>query len=386
MHTTANSDASAMLEGLTVLDLSQGASGPYAGVLLRQQGARVIKVEPPSGDWARHIGRARDGQTAIAIANNVGKESVVVDARTDAGRKTLRRLAEQADVVIQNFRPGVAERMGVGYAELAAARPGLVYVSISGYGATGPMADLPALDTTVQALSGLMHSNRDATGQPQKIGLVIVDLATAIYAAQYATAALFRAARTGQGRHVQVTMLETAAALQSYILLDDAMFPGKESAVLGAPVGLFKASDGMLYVSLVNDAMFERLARGMGFDDWLADESLRASAGRMPRAQELNERLGRHLATNTVAHWSEVLTRSDVLFAPARHSRELRSHPQSLHTGLFASVDQPGLGELPWPNLPGLSGLARPIGHAPALGEHTQAVLQEFGIDEKEAT
>ena len=378
MQHTPSDDA--MLDGVTVLDLSQGAAGPHAALLLRQQGARVIKVEPPTGDWSRHIGRARDGQTAISIANNAGKESVVIDGRTDAGRKALRHLAGQADVVIQNFRPGVTERMGVGYAELAALRPGLVYVSISGYGPSGPMAGLPALDTTVQALSGLMHTNRNAAGAPQKIGLVIVDLCTAIYAAQCATAALFRAGRTGRGRHVQVSMLETAAALQSYILLDDAMFPGDESAVLGAPVGLFAASDGMLYVSLVNDAMFERLARGLGLDDWLADAGLRTTAGRMPRASELNARLGQHLATNTVAHWSALLTEHDILFAPARHPRELRGNPQSLHMGLFGTITQPGLGELPWPNLPGQAGREHPLGRAPALGEHTEAVLKEFGL------
>ncbi len=154
----------AMLAGLTVLDLSQGIAGPYCGLILRQQGARVIKVEPPSGDWGRQMGRAREGQTAIAIAYNAGKESVVLDTRTEAGKAALRKLAEQADVIIQNYRPGVAERMGVGYEALAARNPALVYVSITGYGQDGPLAGLPAVDTTIQAFSGLMHVNRDAAG------------------------------------------------------------------------------------------------------------------------------------------------------------------------------------------------------------------------------
>src|SRR5690606_2225768 len=123
-----------MLHGLTVLDLSQGIAGPYCGMVLRQQGARVIKIEPPGGDWARQMGRVREGHTAISIAYNTGKESVVLDARQPQGRAALRKLAECADIVIQNFRPGVAERMGVGYAELAQVNPKLVYVSISGYG------------------------------------------------------------------------------------------------------------------------------------------------------------------------------------------------------------------------------------------------------------
>ena len=134
----------ALLDGLTVLDLSQGIAGPYCGLVLRQQGARVIKVEPPGGDWSRNMGRIRAGQTAIAVACNAGKESVLLDARTDSGRAAIARLAERADVVVQNFRPGVAERMGVGYDALAARNPALVYVSITGYGHAGPMAALPA--------------------------------------------------------------------------------------------------------------------------------------------------------------------------------------------------------------------------------------------------
>jgi crotonobetainyl-CoA:carnitine CoA-transferase CaiB-like acyl-CoA transferase len=202
-----------------------------------------------------------------------------------------------------------------------------------------------------------------------------------MYAAQLATAALLHVGRGGSAQHVQVSMLETAAGLQSYLILDDAMFPHDESTVLGAPTGLFKTLDGMMYVSMVNDAMFERLARGLGIEEWLADESLRASTGRMPRAQELNRRLGETLAAATNAHWAQVLTASDVLFAPVRHPRELVSDVQAVHMGLCGAVEQPGLGTLPWPNMPGQTGLAKPTGRAPALGEHTRAVFKEFGID-----
>src|SRR5690606_1821541 len=139
--------------------------GPYCGLILRQQGARVIKVEPPAGDWGRNMGRQRGGHTAISIAFNAGKESVVLDAREPRQRAALRQLAAQADVVVQNFRPGVAARMGIGYEELARLRPRLVYASISGYGADGPQSTRPALDTTMQAESGLMHTNRDGAGQ-----------------------------------------------------------------------------------------------------------------------------------------------------------------------------------------------------------------------------
>jgi len=369
--------------GLTVLDLSQGIAGPYCGLILRQQGARVIKVEPPGGDWARQMGRTRAGHTAIDIACNTGKESVLLDTRTEAGRNALRRLAEASDVVIQNYRPGVAERMGVGYDALAARNPALVYVSITGYGRHGPLAALPAVDTTMQAYCGLMHVNRDAAGQPRRIPFFLLDLSTGLYAAQLASSALYGAARRGRGRHVQVSLLESGTALQSYLLLDDAMFPDAEAAVANAPAGLFQASDGPLYVSMLNDAMFVRLAGVMGFDDWLADDSLRTSAGRIPRSPELCRRLGDALAVSPVAHWAALFTEHDILFARVGKPRDLPGSAQCVGAGVFGSVAQPGIGALPWANLPGLAGATGPSGTAPLPGEHTGAVLAEFGIADR---
>ncbi|NOV26830.1 CoA transferase [Cupriavidus necator] len=371
----------AMFDGLTVLDLSQGIAGPYCGLILRQQGARVIKVEPPEGDWSRQMGRIRAGQTAIAVACNAGKESVVLDARSAEGRAAIGRLAQRADVVIQNFRPGVAERMGVGYEALAAHNPALVYVSISGYGHAGPLANRPAVDTTMQAYSGLMHLNRDAAGQPRRIAFFLIDLATGLYASQHAAAALYKAARSGRGRHVRLSLLETSAALQSYLMVDDAMFPDAELAAANAPTGLFQAADGALYLSMLNDAMFMRLARLLGCDDWLADTTLHRSAGRLPRAAELSGRVAHALAAQPLAHWEALLTEHDVLFARVGHARDLLDSAQCAQAGVFGRLPLAGIGEVPWANLPGMAGRERPAGSAPVLGQHTAAVLAEFGID-----
>lgn len=370
----------AMFDGLTVLDLSQGIAGPYCGLILRQQGARVIKVEPPEGDWSRQMGRIRAGHTAIAVACNAGKESVVLDARSAAGRAAIGRLAQCADVVIQNFRPGVAERMGVGYEALAAHNPALVYVSISGYGHAGPLANRPAVDTTIQAYTGLMHLNRDGAGQPRRIAFFLIDLATGLYASQHASAALYKAARSGRGRHVRLSLLETSAALQSYLMVDDAMFPGAELVAANAPTGLFEAADGALYLSMLNDAMFMRLAALLGFDDWLADTTLHSSAGRLPRAAELSGRVAHAVAARPLAHWEALLTEHDVLFARVSHARDLLDSAQCAQAGVFGRLPLAGIGEVPWANLPGMAGQDRPAGQAPALGEHTAAVLAEFAI------
>lgn len=379
---TTSTDDDPLLSGITVLDLSQGVAGPYCGLLLRQQGARVIKIEPPGGDWSRQMGRSHgDGQTAIAIACNAGKQSVVLDTRTSEGRAALQTLAARADVVVQNFRPGVAARMGADPGHLATLNPRQVYISISGYGSQGPLARLPALDTTMQAYAGLMHANRDpVTGAPRRIGLLLADLATALYAAQCATAALFKAARTGRGRHLELSMLQVCAALQSYLIVDDAMFPDTEATAFNAPTGLFPVADGTLYVSMLDDAMFTRLCEVLGFKDWQRDPQLRTSAGRLPHACALSARLAQALADKPLAHWERLFQAHDILFGRVRQPRDLVNDPQALSQGLFQRTP-PGCAwpGLPLPQLPGqaLDGSALV---PPALGADTQAVLQEFGL------
>lgn len=371
-------DESDCLDGLLVLDLSQGIAGPNCGMVLRQQGARVIKVEPPGGDWARQMGRSRFGHTAISIAFNAGKESIVIDARTDAGQRALLSLAQKADVIIQNYRPGVVERMGLGYGDVVKINPRVIYVSISGWGADGPDAMLPALDTTMQALTGIMHVNQTADGKPQRVGFFLIDIATGLYAAQNVGMALYRAQKSGRGRHIQVSMLQVCASLQSYVLADDALFEGKESTRFNAPTGLFMASDGHIYISMLNDAMFLRLCDAFNFDDWRQDPSLFSSAGRMLRAAELNSRLGTTIKENTIDHWEQLLREHDILHGRVRHPRELLYDPQALHAQLFSELPIADMFSVPWAGLPGCGPGQPPPGDPPLLGQHTQALLAEF--------
>ena len=363
------------LDGVTVLDLSQGIAGPYCGLMLRQLGARVTKVEPPQGDWSRQMGRSKSGLSAIFMACNAGKQGLCLDAATPEGRAQLQRLAADADVIVQNYRPGVAERMGVGWAELSARKPALVYVSISGWGSSGPMAHVPTLDTTMQAASGMMHANRGEDGRPRRIGLYLVDYATGLYAAQATLAALLRQARSGRGRHVEVAMLQAAAVLQNYLSIDAAMFPQQQGGAFNAPTGLFDTADGrQLYVSMLNDAMFLRLARALGMDGWIADAGLHASSGRLPRAQELNQALADRLGQGTLAHWSGLLARHDILFAPLRSPGELPQDAQARHLKVFAEQLVPGVGPVPLAGLPGGAGTL-PLEPAPRLGQHNAELL-----------
>ena len=357
------------LAGLRVLDLSQGIAGPYCGLVLRQQGAQVIKVEPPTGDWSRLMGRQQEGLSAIFLACNAGKTGLAIDASTPQGKAQLQALAQDADVIVQNYRPGVAERMGMGWAEMSARKPGLVYVSVTGWGASGPMAKVPTVDTTMQAASGIMHANRGADGQPRRVGLFLVDLSTGLYAAQATLAALLRQARTGQGRHVEVSMLHTAAALQSYLVIDAALYPGTESPV-NAPGGVFLTRDGkLLNVSMLNDAMFKRLAQAMGIQAWLDDASLMQTSNRLARAPELVATLAARVTQDDLQAWSDKLAQHDVLFAPVRTPAELPQDPQVQHLKVYAEHLVNGLGPVPLAGLPGGMDVGD-LPAAPRLGEH----------------
>jgi crotonobetainyl-CoA:carnitine CoA-transferase CaiB-like acyl-CoA transferase len=264
--------------------------------------------------------------------------------------------------------------MGVGWAAMSARKPGLVYVSITGWGASGPMAKVPTLDTTMQAASGIMHANRGPDGKPRRVGLYLVDLATGLYAAQATLAALLRQARTGQGRHVEVSMLETAAALLSYQVIDGALYPGTESAV-NAPTGIFETRDGKpLYISMLNDAMFKRLAQALDLPDWLADASLHTSAGRLPRAAELVQALAGRVAQSDLDALTDRLAQSDILFAVVRAPAELPQDAQARHLGIYAEQLVDGLGTVPLAGLPGGVDLGT-LPAAPRLGAHNAQIL-----------
>src|ERR1700722_6536091 len=168
--------------GIRVVDASQGIAGPYCANILRQYGADVVKVEPPHGDWGRPLGAGVPGATAISIANSFGKRAVCLDAQIPAGRAALLRLAQQCDIFLENFRPGVIQRLGVAYETVAAANPAVIYVSITGFGQSGPYVNKPATDAVVQALSGIMVMNKDVAGTPKRIGMYAVDTMTGMYA------------------------------------------------------------------------------------------------------------------------------------------------------------------------------------------------------------
>ena len=373
-------DSSLPYHGLRVLDISQGIAGPYCAQILSEQGADVIKVEPPSGDWGRFIGVVRGEQSALSIQYNAGKRAVAIDARQDAGKALLRRLADRADVIVQNFRPGIVERMGLGYQTLAAQRPELVYVSISGYGADGPYRDAPATDSVMQADSGLMVSNQDERGTPRRIGVLVADAATGLYAAQAVSAALYKKAMRGTGSHVEVGLFEACVSFQSTAFLEHQIAGKRPSGAVSAPNGVFDTADGKLTLVTLNNEQFANVCRALERTEWLDDARFADNASRVAHRAELHADINALLGAQTAAFWMDRLKQHDVLHAPVRDYDAVMAHPQAEHLQMFKPLAQPGLEGICHLAVPA-SPFRRPVSAAPRIGEHSVQVLLEAGMD-----
>ncbi|MES2415542.1 MAG: CoA transferase [Pseudomonadota bacterium] len=375
---TLNTADEPLLQGLRVLDLSQGIAGPYCGDILQQQGAEVVKVEPPTGDWARYMGSTRDGFSAVVVAYNAGKSGLCVDAGMDAGRSVLQRLARQVDVVIQNFRPGVVQRLGLDYSTLSQSNERLVYVSISGFGADGPLADAPATDSVMQAMSGMMHANRSASGVPQKVGLYLADIAAAIYASQLVSAALYRRSITGQGRHLELSLLEACAALQSSNIVDAVFSADIPASAATAPGGVFAASDGFMTLGTLNNGMFSRLCNALGVPHLALDERVSSNQLRLVHAAVINQEVAGIIKGQSLTYWLPRLQAADVLHAAVSSYQNLLAHPQVRHAGIFSELETSGLLPVPRARHPGCAANGASTG-VPRLGEHSAEVLARFG-------
>lgn len=367
--------------GLRVLDISQGIAGPYCAHILWQQGADVIKVEPPAGDWIRFVGVKRDEHSALAIQFNAGKRALALDARTEEGKKILFELARQADVIVQNFRPGAAERMGIGYAALSELNPELVYVSISGYGPDGPYADAPATDSVMQADSGLMFTNQDEHGTPRRLGLLAADVITGLYASQGASTALYQRLARKQGTHVQVSLFEACAAFQGSCFIEQAIAGKRPFAAVSAPNAVFATADGTISIVVLNDEQFGRLCAALNRPDWASDARFASNSLRMENRTALYEDMTEQVRQHPNAYWDALLKEHDVLHAPVRDYQAVLNHPQALHLEMVQQLEQAGVGTLPYIGLP-THPHHRPVKSAPRIGEDSIQILQQAGIDE----
>jgi crotonobetainyl-CoA:carnitine CoA-transferase CaiB-like acyl-CoA transferase len=370
--------------GIRVLDVSQGFAGPYCGAILARGGASVIKVEPPSGDWARTIGGQVEGHTAFSMVPNVGKRAACIDGSKAEGRAVLAVLAKSADIVIQNFRPGAVERLGIADHQLRPANQDLIYVSILGFG-PGPYERRPATDTIIQGFTGMMVMNRDAQGTPRRIGMLAVDTAAGVYAAQQVGAALYRRLSGRGGRHIKVSLVEVAAAFQAMPIVDDALRRrGQPNVPLSVPIGTFATADGHINLSCVSNAMFHGICNATGKSDWIADRRFATEAGRLDHAAEITAEVARILLTDKSAHWIDAFERHDVLCGPVQDYGSFLEDPHVRGLGLEATLQGGAFEGLPFTLLPGTAAAGTRLPAPPRLGEHTREILAEHGYSQSE--
>ncbi len=366
--------------GLKVVDLSQGIAGPYSAMLLAQYGADVIKVEPPEGDWARALGRRYGDLSAFVIAANLGKRAIVLDIKTEEGRATVRKLVSSADVFIESFRPGVAARLGVGYEDVAALSPRIIYLSVSGFGQTGPDAERPAVDTVLQAFTGLMSVNRGGDGIPHRVGVIVMDMATALCSFQAVAVSLYARRDEPRGRYIESSLLRGGATIQAVSMIQHHLEAGKPQPGL-TPSGTFKASDGWINVTILRDAEFPALCDALELPAVKSDPRFATNDSRFAHVAEMNAVLEPAFARRPTEDLSARLRGARLMHQRVNTYLEFLDHPHVKATGAVTWIEQPGLGRLPVPNVPGLpplvSGTPRAV--APSLDQHRKEILAELG-------
>jgi crotonobetainyl-CoA:carnitine CoA-transferase CaiB-like acyl-CoA transferase len=379
------------LNGVTVLDLTGVVSGPFATMFLADQGADVLKIEPIGGDITRRSRATIDKKgefSALFISSNRGKRSLSVDIKSEAGREVLAKLVAKADVLVQNFRPGTMQRLGLGAEELRRRHPRLIYVSISGVGETGPYVKKRVYDPIIQGLSGFADiQSQPVTNRPQMIRTIVCDKTTAVMTAQAVAAALYAREKTGQGDHIQIAMLDT---MISYLWPEGMM----QYTVVGSEVTaadpndrpdlVFKTQDGYLTCGTISDSEWQGFCRATGDPELAKDSRFATPGGRSVNATARINKMQEYIGQHTTAEWLDRLDAADVPCAPILRRSEIIHNEQVVARGLIVEIDQPSVGKVRQPKPAARFELNKSAiaGPAPRIGEHTRDVLVELGYDE----
>jgi len=379
------------LHGFRVIDLTTMISGPLCTMTLADQGAEVIKIEhPEGGDLSRQVTGRRGGVAASFLNNNRGKKSVTLNLKDPRGVEAALRLCETADVFVQNFRPGVAERIGLGEAAVRAARPDIVYTSIAGFGFTGDWARKPVYDPLIQALSGLASVQGGAdTARPRLVRTILPDKLTAIQTAQAITAALLARARTGEGSHVRISMLDTVLAflwssdMAGYTFVGDEAQPDKGADAQSFVELIYQTADGWMAVSAHTDSTWKGLSAAVGRPDWLSDPRFATVAAREENKTARLELTQEALHADTTGNWMRRLSEHDVPCAPVLTRDEVYRHPQVLANDVVIEQDHPQAGRIRQARTPARFSATPAADPGPArrLGADTRAMLAQAGYD-----
>ncbi len=381
------------LSGVRVLELAQIMAGPTCGALLADLGADVVKVErlPGGDDTRRYAEPSVRGESAAFMMMNRNKRGIAVDLKTAGGRRVLQRLVARADVLVENYRRGALDRLGLGWDAVQALNPALVYCSISGWGRSGPAADKGGFDLVAQGASGLMSITGEPGRPPVKVGSPVTDINAGILGALGIVAAYVHRLKTGRGQFVDTSLLEagihqTAWQAAIYFATGVPPGPGGSAHVLAAPYQAFPTADGWINVGGANQANWERIAKLVGAPELIGDARFADNSARMANRDELARLIGEHLCTKTTAEWLAALDAAGIPAGPINDIAQMAADPQTRARQMVVELDHPVAGPtralgvpVKFSATPG--SVRRP---APTLGQHTREVLREAGFDDDE--
>lgn len=373
------------LAGVRVLDFTRVLAGPAASLALADLGAEVFKIEPPgTGDETRSFPPIRNGESHYYLAVNRGKQSIVVDLKSEEGLALVKELAAKCDIVVENYRPGVMDRLGLGYDTLKAINPRLIYCSISGYGQTGPLRDRPSFDIVLQAMSGALSMNGEPDGLPTKLGIPLGDLVGGINGPIGILSALYERERTGKGRHIDISLMDGLIGMLGYIA-QLAFFNGTDPQRVGSqhpnlvPYGIFPAKDGSIVVACLTPGFWGRICQSIERPELTADPRYDTLEKRRDAREAVNAIVSEFTARHTVEELVSIFTVHEVPHAPILGVLEALSQPQAVERQMVVETQHGTLGAIPIVNRPiRFTDAPQPVPTAPpVLGEHTDTILSD---------
>jgi crotonobetainyl-CoA:carnitine CoA-transferase CaiB-like acyl-CoA transferase len=386
MHKKVDPGWAGPLRGVRVLDFTRVLAGPAASLALADLGAEVLKIEPPgTGDETRTFPPFRAGESHYFLSVNRGKKSIVVDLKTAAGVALVKDLAAKCDILIENYRPGVMDRLGLGYEALSAVNPRLIYCAISGFGMTGPLRDRPSFDIVMQALSGALSVNGEPERPPTKLGIPLGDLVGGVTGPMGILAALYERSVSGRGRLIDISLFDGLIGMLAY-LPQLAFFTGEDPKPQGSqhpnlvPYGVFPAKDGSIVIACLTNSFWANICRALGMDDWIEDFRFNTLEKRRDIRGIVNERISAVTGQKTVNDLVELFTQHQVPHAPILGIREALSQPQAVARDMVVETDHRVLGKIPIVNRSiRFPGDPQPVPAAPpVLGQHTDEILRDL--------